>query len=110
MDRELNINLSETLLKTVRDSYEIFKAGRKQNKVHKAFRNDGSNVQSSQLIDFEHMASVQEQDEVSDSGEEKASKTLKSEKDSVVTPYAIKNLTEAEIIIEKEADMESIRR
>ena len=56
------------------------------------------------------MASVQEQDEVSDSDEEKASKALKSEKDSVVTPYAIKNLTEAEIIIEKEADMESIRR
>lgn len=42
MDRELNINLSESLLKTVRDSHEIFKAGRNQNKVHKAFRNERS--------------------------------------------------------------------
>ena len=44
LDRELNINLTESLLKTVRDSYEIFKAGRKLKKVHQAFRSSGANL------------------------------------------------------------------
>ena len=53
---------------------------------------------------------MQKQEEESETGEDSTPNSIKSEKDTVVTPYAIKNLTEAEIIIEKEADMEMVRR
>ena len=73
VDKELNINMSESLLKTIRDAVETYKASKQEAQVHVVFKDNGphkhSKVNVSQLIDFDLMESVQEQEEDADDEE-----------------------------------------
>ena len=69
---------------------------------------------SQSIMDFDLLERVHEEskqtDENSWGGSSRRTRALDSDQDAVVSPYAIRNLTEVEIVIEKKLTDEEINR
>ena len=101
MDKEININITESLLKTLKDAHDSFNSANHQNNENLAqvFQNTKAKeslIKSKTIIDFDDK-----------DAKEQPSTNLS---DMEVTPYSICNMTEASIAVCRIVDPDTAKK